>query len=558
MIAGCRESILVPAGIVTVVSPSVHYWLDILQVTTNRSHIVLFFEYETEACNEDSFPSSILLGIQLWHVHSPQGSWGHFMGVPQIWGVLRSILRSIQAKLSIKRKRINSVFAGDKRAEFGWVWELIRVNVQPVSSMVWYLYYIRYLQCSWALHRCQHDLRDGYLQCIYGYMIFAHCNTLYMCMYIYIQYIHTIFYNMFLYVYICIYSNIIYYTLIYWSKTFRICRLKISSIYPYLSLLDQFGLQLIQQFLLSHWIHLQKPLLLSTLPGAGWRWRKIVGNGRFLWVPWIKGCRFDFLKTLHYHFKLKLFYGGCIQHWSLLKINGVGNLKLRLASCSTASIPSLDLLKMGSSERWYQSPGCVATKTGNVETRKVRKVRKVRSWTHGTCWSTEALRVRRHRGAVSGRGCLGWRCPFKTTSCQWNMTFIDTTRLFWCCLGVFFVSGCFTCRNLRSYDSYEYPMAAEKVQSAERLQGRRTRNNHGFPSPCQSLFQSISRTKQNLHRLLTTGFRLAFPVKNSWPHKIGKKSNPTPPWSFKTRDNCGKRPKRWGEHPTKASDKNLY
>ena len=278
MIAGCRESILVPAGIVTVVSPSVHYWLDILQVTTNRSHIVLFFEYETEACNEDSFPSSILLGIQLWHVHSPQGSWGHFMGVPQIWGVLRSILRSIQAKLSIKRKRINSVFAGDKRAEFGWVWELIRVNVQPVSSMVWYLCYIRYLQCSWALHRCQHDLRDGYLQCIYGYMIFAHCNTLYMCMYIYIyiQYIHTIFYNMFLYVYICIYSNIIYYTLIYWSKTFRICRLKISSIYPYLSLLDQFGLQLIQQFLLSHWIHLQKPLLLSTLPGAGWRWRKIV------------------------------------------------------------------------------------------------------------------------------------------------------------------------------------------------------------------------------------------------------------------------------------------
>ena len=27
--------------------------------------------------------------------------------------------------------------------------------------------------------------------------------------------------------------------------------------------------------------------------------------------------------------------------------SGVGNLKLRLASCSTASIPSLDLLKMG-------------------------------------------------------------------------------------------------------------------------------------------------------------------------------------------------------------------
>ena len=65
---------------------------------------------------------------------------------------------------------------------------------------------------------------------------------------------------------------------------------------------------------------------------------------------------------------------------------------------------------------------------------------------------------------------------------------------------MFFVSGCFTCRNLRSY---ECPMAAENVQAAEHLQGRRTRNSHGFASPCQSLFRSISRTKQNLHRLVS-------------------------------------------------------
>ena len=173
------------------------------------SHIVLFFDSlstKLRLVMKTASHSSILLRIQLWHVHSPQGSWGHFMGVPQIWGVLRSILRSIQAKLSIKRKRINSVFA-DKRAEFGWLWELIRVNVQPVSS-VWYLCYIRYLQCSWALHRCQHDLRDGYLQCIYGYMIFAHYNSLYIyrCMYVCMC------------IYICIY---IYYSI--YTQYFTIC-----------------------------------------------------------------------------------------------------------------------------------------------------------------------------------------------------------------------------------------------------------------------------------------------------------------------------------------------
>lgn len=119
MIAGCCESILVPAGIVTVVSPSAHYWLDILQVTTNRSHIVLFFEYETEACNEDSFPLVHSAGDPaVTRSFTSRIVGPRTKGVSQR-GVLRSILRSIQAKLSIKRKRINSVFAGDKRAEFG-------------------------------------------------------------------------------------------------------------------------------------------------------------------------------------------------------------------------------------------------------------------------------------------------------------------------------------------------------------------------------------------------------------------------------------------------------
>ena len=161
--------------------------------------------------------------------------------------------------------------------------------------------------------------------------------------------------------YICIYSNIIYCTLIYWSNTWHLSlRNIILNIYPLFIIVSSF----------LDWISLASSSFSSSscrtefifksrcccphcLELDQWRW--LVGNG--LPMGSLEKKKDAVLTTF---WKLctiissSNFSLGVAQTTLKFAQNlaGVGNLKLRLASCSTASIPSLDLLKMGSSERY--------------------------------------------------------------------------------------------------------------------------------------------------------------------------------------------------------------